>query len=203
LKNKNIGVFIFTALILCIKEDAVLYLICIGLYFIIQNRFSIINKKKFMIGIVLILIPLIYFVTAVLFLNKFGEGVMFWRYQNLIVYPQLGFIGISITIFQNLTYVISSMLTPAKITYILLILGSIGFLPLMQKTYREYILILPLIVMNLISNYQYQYDIRFQYHYGTGVLLLFMALLAIADMKKHFESVSNSQDHPEKRQNMK
>lgn len=183
LKNKTIGLLVFTVLTLAIKEDAALYLCVVGLYFILQNRFVFTKKEKIRTGILLIAIPILYFSVAIFYLNHYGSGAMIGRFDNLIAYKDLGLLSIPITFFQNLTFIIASMFSPTKIAYIFLILGSVGFLPLVQKTFREYILLIPFIVMNLLSNYRYQFDIHFQYHYGSSVLLLFMVLLAIDGLK--------------------
>jgi len=54
-----------------------------------------------------------------------------------------------------------------------------AFLPLFQKEWANYLLFIPLVVINLLSDWPYQVEFVFQYSYGTNVLVLFMSLLAL------------------------
>ncbi len=176
--KRPLGVVIFTVLTLAIKEDAALYLVGIGLYALTLKDAG---RRKAFNALILIIIPLIYFFGAIWYLNQFGSGAMTGRFANVMAYPELGLPGVALTMLQNATFVIAGLFRPDKLTYLVIVLASFGFLPLFQKKWSTFVLFLPLVIMNLLSDYQYQHNIGFQYHYGTSVFLLFMALLALRD----------------------
>ena len=76
-----------------------------------------------------------------------------------------------------------SGLTEAKWMYILYMFLPLGFTPLLQKRdMTRLVLLCPMIVLNLISSYQYLHNIYFQYHYGSSVILLYLSLLFANDV---------------------
>lgn len=186
LKQKWIGLVITTILTLLIKEDAGLYLVFIGLFFLFSNDYEDKNRKmKHMImSIILILIPLIYFKLITDMLNAEGDGAMFWRYSDLMAYDQFDIFGLPLTLFQNPGYWLTTMFDPSKIFYLLVTLFMLGFIPLLNKRFSHYILLLPLLIINFSSNWQYQAMFGYQYFYGTVALLIFMFLLAFRDNQK-------------------
>ena len=63
------------------------------------------------------------------------------------------------------------------------ILPLIG-LPLITRRYERYILLIPYILVNLMSDYKYQHDIFFQYTFGSGACLIYLCAVNLGDMKK-------------------
>jgi uncharacterized membrane protein len=55
-------------------------------------------------------------------------------------------------------------------------------MPLITKKLSRYVLILPLVLINLMSDYVYQHGIFFQYTYGPLAFLFFAAMINFADM---------------------
>jgi uncharacterized membrane protein len=180
IKRQWIGVLVFTVLSLMIKEDSILYVALIGLYVVFSKKLSESTKKNssILMGSFMIAISLLYFFTVRSFLEDTGEGAMFWRYDNLMVYPETGLLGIVIGIFQNPTYFFATLFSPAKMTSFLWVIASLGFLPLLVKKPADFLLAVPYVVMNLASNYRYQSEFGFQYFYGSVSMLVFMAILA-------------------------
>jgi len=180
LKRQWIGVLVFTTLSLLIKEDSVLYVALIGLYVIFTKKMGECTKKdpSILMGLIMILISVSYFFAVRTFLSDTGEGAMFWRYDNLMVYPETGLFGIVIGIFQNPTYFFATLFSPAKLTSFLWVIASLGFIPLLVRKPADFLLFVPYVVMNLASNYRYQSEFGFQYFYGSVSMLVFMAILA-------------------------
>ncbi len=181
--RRTLLVALFTSLTLMVKEDAVLYVVAIALFIFFggisaDNQYQ--RRKDYIHGAVLFAGALIYFAWVSTYLNNAGYGIMTYRFNNLMIYKELGVLGIIPAILQNPAYYLSTFWTTEKIAYLLVVLGSLGFLPLFQRKGAHYFLIIPLVVMNLSSNYTYQYDLRFQYHYGSVALLVFMAMMAVA-----------------------
>jgi uncharacterized membrane protein len=183
LKKQWVGLIISFILTLLIKEDAGLYLVFIGLFFLFTNDESEKNKKiqHIMMSLALIIIPLIYFYLITKMINTDGDGAMFWRYSNLEAYDNLGIFGMPLTLFQNPAYWLATMFTPSKIYHILIVFLCLGFIPLLNKRFSHYWLIVPLLIMNFSSTYQYQSLFGYQYFYGTTTLLVFMVLLAFKE----------------------
>ena len=60
--------------------------------------------------------------------------------------------------------------------------SGLGFLPLIHKRAVHYLLLIPLVVMNLLGNWPYQHDITFQYGYGSTALLLLSVAVFLAEV---------------------
>jgi len=200
LKRQTIPFIIFAILTLLVKEDAGLYLVFIGLYFLFTSFFtkeeSKQSQKTIIHSISLIMISLLYFYFITKYLNAFGDGAMFWRYRNINAYEEFGLYGIILSAFQNPSFFLATFFSPAKINTILILLASVGFLPLFMKNKAAYFLVIPAIIMNYLSTYPYQYQFGYQYFYGSYTLLLFMVLLAEKDnvmslfSKHRFKNIS-------------
>ena len=72
---------------------------------------------------------------------------------------------------------------PEKLEFIALTLLPLAGLPLITRRYDRYILLIPYILVNLMSDYQYQHDIFFQYTYGSTACLIYLTVVNLADMK--------------------
>ncbi len=59
----------------------------------------------------------------------------------------------------------------------------LGFLPLMSLRLGKWVLLIPFVLINLMSNYKYQHSIFFQYTYGSGALLFYLAMANFRDLK--------------------
>jgi uncharacterized membrane protein len=188
IKQKTIPFFIFGFLTLMVKEDAGLYLVFIGLYFAVCELFSdkssTYKHKNIIHGLLLTFVSIGYFLIVTNYLNTSGDGAMFWRYNNINGYSDHGLIGILLSVFQDPAYFFATFFSPSKMATMIILLASVGFLPLFVRNKTVLILAAPIIIMNFASNYSYQHQFGFQYFYGSGSLLLFMALLAEKDNRE-------------------
>jgi uncharacterized membrane protein len=109
------------------------------------------------------------------------DGVMTDRLRNFFPpgVQDPGFIDIIKVIIADVGYVAHEIFTAEKGEFLLWVLVPLLFLPLMQKRSRNFLLLLPLVVINLASNYYYQHQVGYQYTYGSVALLVVMALLAL------------------------
>ncbi|MGN0205315.1 MAG: DUF2079 domain-containing protein, partial [Coprococcus sp.] len=69
-----------------------------------------------------------------------------------------------------------------KIGFILLTMVPFCGMPLMTRRYERFILLIPYILVNLMSDYRYQHDIFFQYTYGPTACLFYLTIVNYADM---------------------
>lgn len=171
-----------------VKEDAFLYVFSIGLYFLLQSRFE--KGKHGTLWLVLshLLFPLLYFMGCVYLLNSFGEGAMVSRFDNFLLPGQTGLTKVLENIFLHPTYTFASFFSQRKLIYLVIILLTQAFLPLFQKNWSNYILLIPLVVINLLSDWPYQVDLGFQYSYGSITLILYLSLLALEAIYQHHKS---------------
>lgn len=176
---------LFVLLILFVKEDAALYVLALGLYFAFQQRFTLSATFKKWLYAGTLALPVLYFSLALFLLAKYGEGAMVSRYGHLLLEGEQGLPMVLKNIFLNPLYIIGSLFTGKKMGYIFLILFPLGFLPLVQRRFSTYFLLIPLLAVNLLMDWPYQFDIGFQYSYGSVTLLFIMAILAVDQLSRH------------------
>jgi uncharacterized membrane protein len=180
-KDHLIGTIISMALVFSVKEDASIYVAFIALYMIA-------GLKKYKRGALIFLGSLIYFIFTTVLLSKIGVGVMTYRFNNMIYDSNGSMIGIIKTVILNPAYLVTQIFDTSKITYILQVLVPLCFLPFITKRWQRFILIGPWILFNLMSDYTYFHNINFQYTFGTGVLLLYLAVMNAADLDMKLRS---------------
>lgn len=185
-KNKYLLALLFSILVFLVKEDSVIYVVTLGLYFLFDSlkyySDSKVKKGKMLLGTSMIVLGVVYFLVIVGWLNAQGTGAMFYRYENLNSYEDMGLIGVILGLFQSPTYLLATLFSPEKISVIIVLLVCVGFIPFWSKSPQNYILLIPLLVINFASSYVYQHVLGFQYFYGTSSLLILFMLLA---MKEH------------------
>lgn len=79
-----------------------------------------------------------------------------------------------------------SFFSQAKLKYIFILFLTQAFLPILQKEWANYLLFIPLVVINLLSDWIYQVDFGFQYSYGSNTLTLFLSILALEALWQRF-----------------
>ena len=176
-------ILLVTLLLLFVKEDAFIYVVSIGLYFLFQKRFSLSSQTKKWIILADFMLPVLYFALGLYLLNTYGEGGMVSRFEPYLLEGENGILSVLKNLILHPTYVFSKLLIAKKLGYLFFVLAPLAFLPLVQRNWSNYLLCLPLIVINLLPDWPYQYDIGFQYSYGSQTLLFIMALLALEDLK--------------------
>lgn len=183
--------FLVVLLTLMIKEDAFIYVVSIGLYFLLQKRFEQTKGARIRIILGQLIIPIVYFGLCLFILSQFGEGAMVSRFDNFLLDGQEGLRKILENIFLNPTYTLASFFSQAKLKYILILFLTQAFLPILQKEWANYLLLIPLVVINLLSDWIYQVDFGFQYSYGSNTLSFFLAILALEALWQQFNQSGN------------
>ncbi|WP_414046615.1 DUF2079 domain-containing protein [Macrococcus equi] len=200
LKQWNIRLILIVIITLLIKEDSMIYVLTVGLFFIFNRQFTNNFKRRVMIVLTQILLPLIYFMICLYYLNTYGDGSMTTRFTNFMLPGQSGLKDVIINILLNPVYFLSAIFTFNKIKYIITLIVAMGFLPIIQKSLINYILLLPMLVINLLSDFPYQVDFGFQYHYGSTALLLFMTILTVNSFVNDNTSTKHEAINPFKNQ---
>ncbi len=178
-RNSNVGMLI-TALSVClVKEDAAVYIAFIALYLIFSGR-----KKLFGIGLLTLAVG--YFLFAVAMLANFGEGAMNWRYQNLMLAGEDSLVAVVVNVFKNPAYALSVSFNAEKVEFLLALLAPMAGAALLIKRADRIILLGPVVLITLLSDYVYQHSIFFQYNFGIVAILFYLALLNLKDLSDNW-----------------
>ncbi|MFT3952084.1 MAG: DUF2079 domain-containing protein [Oscillospiraceae bacterium] len=167
-KNRRIGATIVTLLTLCVKEDTGLFVVIIGLF----GVFAFKNARKLSVGVVLA--GTAGFVLTNRFVNQFGEGVKVNRYAAYLLDGQDSLADVAVNVVRNPLYFLSNLLSADKLVFVLTVLIPLLFLPVVCRRVYEYLLLIPVVVVNLATMYPYQYSIHYQYVFAPGAVLLYL-----------------------------
>ncbi|MBQ3021139.1 MAG: DUF2079 domain-containing protein [Bacilli bacterium] len=178
-KDNKFLFYVFIFLTLLVKEDVFIYMVIFALYIII-------SRKKYKLGLSVMIISLVYFCITAFFMNKYGLGIMSNRYENLI-YGDSGLLGAIKTIIFNPGYTLTQLLSNPnndfnKIIYLIKLFLPVMFIPFVTKKVSRYILLLPCLI-NLLTNYIYAYDVNFHYSYGILAFVFYLMILNLKDMR--------------------
>lgn len=157
---------LFALLTLSVKEDAALYVLIIGLWMLCARR----EKKT---GLALTIGAAAYFLAITQWLSTHGDGAMFNRFSNII--GNSG--GIKELIRDSLSnpaLLLHECMNAEKLVFAACVLLPLGLIPLMTPKMTSLILMCPMVIVNLISDYTYQHNLNFQYTYGVMALLFYL-----------------------------
>lgn len=159
---------IFGILLLCVKEDA-------GVYLIVAALYTLLNKKASKpIGIMLLIMGAIGFLAATALINSLGEGIMVGRYRIFLARGQSSLIDVVLNALKNPAFFFSKLLDEKKLLFIVEMLLPLMFIPIRSRRVCDWVLFVPMVLYNLATEYSYQSDIHFQYVFGTGAFLMFL-----------------------------
>jgi len=182
--RKNIGMTLVSALLtLMVKEDAAVYVAVIALYLLLRTLLSKDRKWGFRMGCVLLIGALGWFAAVTGYLAEHGDGVMTYRYKNFMYDGSGSLLTVVKAVLLCPMKAVFECVDPEKLEFIGLTLLPLGCLPLLTRRYERYILLIPYLLVNLMSDYQYQHDIFFQYTYGATGCLIYLTLVNLADIR--------------------
>ncbi len=179
---------VFTLLTLAVKEDAAVYIIFFGI-------FVILNRRKYLSGLSLILVSGVWFGIATFLLTKYGNGVMSSRYDNYITSSDGGLIEVVKNILVDPAYVFTQVFKDEhgeygkKIQFLVQLLAPTVLLPFATKKVSRLTLLLPSFLLSFMTVYVYQYDIRFQYAFGSAAFITYLAVMNLAELKPSTQRV--------------
>ena len=167
-KDSLVGTNVLAILVLCVKEDAGLYLICIGIYALLNKNYSRLNS------VLLLITGVSGFIGVTSFINAYGEGIKTNRYDMFLLDGQSSLTDVIINVIKNPAYMINSLLSEKKLQFLLYVTLPLGFGCFRTRRVCDYALFLPLLLVNLATDYPYQFDINFQYVFGTATIMVFL-----------------------------
>ncbi len=176
---------ISAVLTLMVKEDAAVYVAVVALWLVVKTllRYERKNWKELVTGLSLLALSLCWFFCATGYLQAVGDGVMTYRYDNFMYDGSSSLITVIKSVILNPLKALYECVDREKLKYIGLTLLPLLGLPLFTRRYERYILLIPYLLVNLMSDYQYQHDVFFQYNFGSLAFLLFLTVVNLADLK--------------------
>lgn len=176
---------IAAALTLTVKEDAAVYVAVIALWLTFKTvlRFSQIDIQNLITGLALLAVSIGWFFLVTGYLAKSGDGVMTYRYQNFMYDGSSSLITVIKSVILNPMKAVYECVDTEKLSFIAITLLPLMGLPLLTRRYERYILLIPYILVNLMSDYSYQHDIFYQYTFGSNAFLIYLTVINLADLK--------------------
>lgn len=174
---------LFALLTMMVKEDAPVYVAVIALWLLLRGLLRKNAKWERRIGITLLIAALAYFFTVTSYLARSGDGVMTYRYSNFMYDGSSSLVTVIKAVFLSPMKAVFECVDKEKLEFIGLTLLPLALLPLLTRRYERLILLIPYILVNLMSDYQYQHDIFFQYTYGSTACLFYLVTVNLADFK--------------------
>lgn len=169
-------------LTLMVKEDAAVYVAVIGLYLLLRSVLGKDKKWGLVTGASLLTGALVWFVAVTGYLAEHGDGVMTYRYKNFMYDGSDSLVTVIKAVLLCPMKAVFECVDQEKLGFIALTLLPLGCLPLITRRYERYLLLIPYLLVNLMSDYQYQHDIFFQYTYGSTGCLIYLTLVNLADI---------------------
>ena len=187
LRNKTAPLLLFSALVLMVKEDAAIYVCALALYHLMQRPWSWSIKKerkRILTGIAMVAMSVVWFVIAISIVRHFGNGVMVDRLRNYFLpNGDQSFMDVIKVCLFDLAYVIKECFSHEKVIFLLWVFLPFGFVPFLQKKGAAWLLLVPMLVINLMPNYGYQYALGYQYTCGSLILALLLALVTLKNLR--------------------
>ena len=176
---------IAAALTAMVKEDAAAYVGIVAVYLIVR---SILRRKKgewwgTITGACLLVCALGYFFAVTGHLAKNGDGVMTYRYDNFIYDGSGSLVTVIKAVIMNPMKALFECVDKEKLQFIAQTMLPLLGLPLLTRRFERYILLIPYVLINLMSDYQYQHDIFFQYTFGSTAFLIYLVAVNLADLR--------------------
>ena len=181
IKDNNKMIFLFTLLVLMVKEDAFIYAICIHIFFMIVNQ-------KYKRGYMYIAFSVIYAEIVIICMKAFGKGIMISRYDNIASADE-GLFGLLKVFITNPMFIITEMFSEKKFEFIIQMFLPLLFIPVITKDFKRYILLIPFVLIHLVTGYEGQFDTYFQYVYGSIGIIFYLFVVNYIDIKANKSKV--------------
>ncbi len=180
-KRNGLLTAVFSVLTLAVKEDAAVYVAVVGLWFAVsalpERRW-----KDLLLGMAIFAGAAGWFLVVTGYLSEQGDGVMSWRYDNFSVGAMGSLASVVASTFLSPVKVVYECVDREKWLYILQTMLPLLGLPLVTRKFHRYILLIPYLLVNLMSDYTYQHHVFFQYGFGSTACLIYLTALNLADM---------------------
>ncbi|MBR4289393.1 MAG: DUF2079 domain-containing protein [Oscillospiraceae bacterium] len=175
---------LFAVLTMMVKEDAPVYTAVIALWLILRGVLHKRSSWELRTGMLLLISSLAYFFAVTSYLANSGDGVMTYRYKNFMYDGASSLVTVIKAVLLSPMKAVFECVDKEKLEFIGLTLLPLAGIPLLTRRYERMILLIPYILVNLMSDYQYQHDIFFQYTYGSTACLFYLVAVNLADIRQ-------------------
>ena len=180
-RRRICGTVIFALLTLLVKEDAAVYVAIVGLYVLLEGLLRR-DRWRLAVGGALLAGALVYFFAVTSFLSTEGDGVMTYRYGNLMPEGSDSLLSVVKTVLLLPMKAIFECVEKEKLEFLAQTLVPLLGLPLLTRRFERYVLLIPYVLINLLSDYQYQHSVFFQYAYGSTAFLFYLTVVNLRDL---------------------
>lgn len=181
---KKHGVLALSAVLtLLVKEDAAVYVAVIGLWLLLRGLVQGKNRSDLLRGAALFLGALIYFGFVTALLSAEGEGVMNWRYNNMIYDGSGSLTAVVKAVLLNPVKALAECFEADKLTYLAQTMLPLALLPLFTRRYERFVLLIPYFLVNLLADYTYQHSVMFQYNFGSLACLFYLTVVNLSELR--------------------
>ena len=174
-------------LTLLVKEDAAVYVAVVALWLILRAWLRGCNRWGLVTGGVLLAGALAWFLLVTAYLSRYGDGVMTNRYQNFMYGGSGSLFSVILAVLLSPMKVIYECVDREKLSFLVLTMLPLLGMPLWTRKYERYILLIPYVLVNLMSDYPYQHSVFFQYTYGSIACLIYMTVVNLEDIMASWE----------------
>lgn len=173
------------ALTLLVKEDAAVYVAVAALWLLVRTIVYWPRRcdlHSLLTALALLAAALGWFYLVTNHLAQNGDGVMTYRYQNFMYDGSTSLLTVVKAVLRNPMKAVYECVDPEKLSFLALTMLPLLGLPLLTRRFERYLLLIPYLLVNLMSDYQYQHSIFFQYTFGSTAFLLYATVLNLADL---------------------
>jgi hypothetical protein len=178
-ESKKTGLLVVSTILTClIKEEAPIYLCCIALFYLFSNR----EKKR---SLCVLIFSLVYFLVTTSALANSQYFISDSRATNFVFEPGRNpMIQMIETIVLHPAYFFQEMMTGSALVYVVYLILPLAGVIFMHRKFARYILLAPMLILNLAPSWPYQQEIGFQYNFGNIALLFYLAVISISELKR-------------------
>ena len=181
-RESTILFWIMTVLVCIVKEDAPLYIMCIGLFLFFEKK----GKKFRWHGLCSTFLSAAYMLLILRWLTANGDGGKMTniRFGILMIESDRGIGEVIKNVIVDPAYFFSLLIHEDTLNFLLAVMLPLLFLPFITKKLHRFWLMVPFIVMNLVigAGYGYAANIEYQYIFGPICLLFYMIFLNLDDI---------------------
>ena len=123
-----------------------------------------------------------WFFAVTAYLQSSGDGVMSNRYENFMYDGSDSLITVVKAAVLCPMKVLYESFESEKLKFVLYTMLPLTFLPILTRRFERFMLLIPYLLVNLMSDYPYQHDIMFQYTFGSAAFLFYLAAVNLADI---------------------
>ena len=190
LDRRSVPVTAVSAVLTCmVKEDAAVYVAVIALWQLLKGILRRDCRWNLAAGMLMLAGSLAWFGAATAYLANSGDGVMTYRYGNFMYDGTKSLISVVKAVLLCPMKAVYESVDAQKLGFIVLTMVPLLGLPLITRRYERLVLLIPYILLNLMSDYQYQHNIFFQYTFGSTACLMYLVLVNMSELKMDGEKI--------------